>query len=157
MSKTKVKIIEDSISPCGVRITTMQATYPRLIHSELLTHRVLSRNTPSSSRAIPIRKNIAAVFRSPATPFEWGANQAGMQAGQPLSGIRLWIAKRSWMLARYPAVAFAYFMSKAGVHKQVANRILEPSPNYRACRRGRCPSRLLAWPNCATYCRRQTS
>ena len=35
------------------RITTLELTYPRYIHSELLTHRCLSRSA-SSSRATPI-------------------------------------------------------------------------------------------------------
>lgn len=34
-----VKIIEDSMAPCGKRLTTLTATYPRFIHSEVMTHR----------------------------------------------------------------------------------------------------------------------
>lgn len=36
----KVGIIKDSISPDGVRLTTMHLRYPRMVHGELMTHRV---------------------------------------------------------------------------------------------------------------------
>lgn len=34
------KVICDSISPSGVRLTTMELNYPRFIHSEFMTHRM---------------------------------------------------------------------------------------------------------------------
>ena len=34
------RVLLDSVSPAGVRLTTMEARYPRFIHAELLTHRV---------------------------------------------------------------------------------------------------------------------
>jgi hypothetical protein len=37
----EVKIIEDSISPAGKRLTTITATYPRMIHSEIMHPRAL--------------------------------------------------------------------------------------------------------------------
>jgi hypothetical protein len=37
-------VIADSISPLGIRITTMALVYPRFIHAEYMTHRVFSRN-----------------------------------------------------------------------------------------------------------------
>ena len=46
-------VIADTISPEGKRITTFELVYPRYIHSELMTHRVFSRNA-SSSRATPL-------------------------------------------------------------------------------------------------------
>ena len=36
------KVIADSISPQGHRLTTMQLRYPRFIHAEAKTHRVMS-------------------------------------------------------------------------------------------------------------------
>lgn len=35
----EAKVIADSTSEAGARITTMQLTYPRFIHSEFMTHR----------------------------------------------------------------------------------------------------------------------
>jgi thymidylate synthase ThyX len=34
------RVLLDSVSPAGVRLTTMEVRYPRFIHSELMTHRV---------------------------------------------------------------------------------------------------------------------
>ena len=50
----QAKIICDSISPVGARITTFELVYPRFIHGEFMTHRVFSRNA-ASSRAIPVK------------------------------------------------------------------------------------------------------
>ena len=119
------KIIADSVSPFGKRITTMQLKYPRFIHGEFMTHRVFSRNA-ASSRAIPVAKMISQVWKSPATPIHWGANQAGMQAKDELAGYKKAIAKGLWKTAGRLAAMTAYGMTKVGLHKQVSNRILEP-------------------------------
>jgi hypothetical protein len=119
------KIIKDSISEVGARITTLQLMYPRFIHAEMLTHRVFSRNA-SSSRAIPVKKMIEMVRSEPAMPIHWGANQPGMQASEQLVGERLDVAKSAWMMAAKAAADIAETMMETGLHKQVANRILEP-------------------------------
>ena len=49
------KIICDSVSRDGVRLTTFEATFPRYIQAEVNTHRMFSRNS-ASSRAIPVKK-----------------------------------------------------------------------------------------------------
>lgn len=41
-TKIEAKILLDSISEAGHRLTTLELTYPRFIHSELMTHRVFS-------------------------------------------------------------------------------------------------------------------
>jgi hypothetical protein len=120
-----VKILADSLAPCGERLTTWELTYPRFIHSEVMTHRVFSRNA-ASSRAIPIQKMVAAVIRDPAGPIWWGKNQAGMQAREELRGPRRWFAIRVWFAARWFAIVVAWLLWKIGLHKQIANRILEP-------------------------------
>lgn len=119
------KIIEDSISEAGDRLTTLQLVYPRFIHAEMLTHRVFSRNA-SSSRAIPVAKMIRMVREEPAMPIHWGKNRPGMQAVEELTGDELEEAKSLWMRAATCAANAADLMNKLGVHKQVANRILEP-------------------------------
>ena len=58
MTQISAKIIADSYSAInGKRITTFELVYPRFIHSELMTHRLFSRNA-MSSRAVPIQKMI---------------------------------------------------------------------------------------------------
>lgn len=118
-------IIADSISEAGKRLTTFQLRYPRFIHSEMLTHRVFSRNA-SSSRAIPVHRMIEMVSTEPAMPIHWGKNQAGMQAKEELSGEARHDVQALWLAAAKEAAAIAGSMMDLGVHKQVANRILEP-------------------------------
>jgi thymidylate synthase ThyX len=119
------KIIADSVSPRGVRLTTLQLVYPRFIHAEFMTHRVFSRNA-SSSRAIPVAKMIEQVRTNPAAPLHWGANQPGMQAHQQLDEPQLSLTKTNWLQAARAAADIAEEMNRHGAHKQVANRILEP-------------------------------
>lgn len=140
-------LIEDTISPDGIRLTTMQLRYPRFIHAEELTHRILSsqaeyiiyeaipdglmydqdlsRNA-SSSRAIPVERMIADLRRDPAMPIYYGSNKPGMQAGAELTGQDLDDVKMAWLIAMDMAISSAEVMVKKGLHKQIANRILEP-------------------------------
>ncbi len=120
-----VRIIADSVNPDGDRLTTYEATFNRWILAELNTHRMLSRNS-ASSRAIPVKRILSQVWRDPAEPVAWGTNQPGMQARSELSGWRRWVARRLFLLARIPALILVWILSKVGLHKQVANRILEP-------------------------------
>ena len=81
-----VKVVLDSISPAGSRLTTMLVTYPRFIHAEVLTHRVFSRNT-SSNRAIPAKRVRAMVEDNPVRIEFWGANQKGMSADEDVKDV----------------------------------------------------------------------
>ena len=123
--KTTAKVIADSISDAGKRITTMQLCYPRFIHAEFMSHRVFSRNA-SSSRAIPVDKMIEQVRTNPAMPIHWGKNQAGMQAEEELSIHEKAYVIDEWRRACYHACDVAESMMQAGAHKQIVNRILEP-------------------------------
>ena len=121
----KAEIIADSINPSKDRITSWILIYPRFIHSEVMTHRKFSRNA-SSSRAVPIEKAIQLVQENPATPEFWGANQKGMQSAQELSEKEKIKAKDQWFKSRDQAVKMAKKLLKLGLHKQIANRVLEP-------------------------------
>jgi hypothetical protein len=66
------------------------------------------------------------VLWDPATPINWGANQAGMQAAGELTGWRRWLSRHIFLMARFPALVLVWILSKVGLHKQVANRLLEP-------------------------------
>lgn len=121
----EVKILKKSESKQGIVLTTWQLKYPRFIHAEFMTHREFSRNA-SSSRAIPVRKMIEQVRLDPATPIHWGANQPGMQADNQLDPVKLAIAKDQWHEAAWNAANVAEAMDYNGLHKQVANRVLEP-------------------------------
>jgi len=150
------KVLADSVSPAGHRLTTIEATFPRFVLAEFNTHRVFSRNS-ASSRAIPIFKQLRRVLEHPYAPIEFGANQPGMQAGAPLGGDDRIAAEGEWLGARDDAVRRVLALvtgpeelapgedlpaalarieqvykgeerpaSWLNVHKQVANRLLEP-------------------------------
>lgn len=119
------KVIEDSISYAGVRLTTLELRYPRFIHAEFMTHRTFSRNA-SSSRAIPVLKMLKSIWSDMAMPIHWGANMPGMQAKEELTGWRRKAAICLWTLSGWGVCLFAYLMTKIGLHKQIANRITEP-------------------------------
>lgn len=207
MTTITATVIADSVSENGKRITTMQLRYPRWIHPEGRTHRLLkitedefdisdilsieprtpslmedpnlSRNA-SSNRAIPVSKLIQDVLDDPAIPMFWGANQKGMQAGAECNTpVRLltpdqdstkftedhntlwdqfhrsdeWWAEsdddtlesqadggetsfplfpydmdrdQAWLEARDRMIDVARAFDKAGYHKQIVNRLLEP-------------------------------
>jgi thymidylate synthase ThyX len=120
------KVLADSVSPTGQRMTTLEIEYPRFILAELNTHRMLSKNS-ASSRAIPVKTMHQHMRENPAQPVHWGKNQAGMQAKEELVDNNLADVKFMWQRAQQDAMHWAYQMSeRAGLHKQVANRITEP-------------------------------
>jgi len=121
----EVKVVEDSVNSVGNRLTTFQLRYWRAIHAEFMTHRMFSRNA-SSSRAIPVATIMKQVREAPASPVHWGANQPGMQADAELSPIGIVVAKTVWSQAANSAADFAEQLAKLGVHKQIANRLMEP-------------------------------
>ena len=153
MTTISASVIADSISTKGIRLTTMQLRYPRWIHAEGRTHRLvrwgeeevrtpslmedemLSRNA-SSSRAIPVKRLIQDVIDDPAVPMFWGKNQKGMQAGEEHNaevivgfGSDDYVfgsREEAWLVARDNAIQMARAFDDAGYHKQVVNRLLEP-------------------------------
>lgn len=157
------KVIAHSSQPGNPDLITLQCRYPRFIHAEAKTHRVmsiddaeyeflqeisfmddenLSRNA-SSSRAIPIERMIQDVIDDPAMPVAWGSNKPGMQAGEECTNpVRINVIaddgtgllelplgvrnETAWLSARDAAVHHASAFAKAGYHKQIVNRLLEP-------------------------------
>lgn len=119
------RVLLDSVSPAGVRLTTLEVTFPRFVLAEFNTHRVFSRNS-ASSRAVPTSKLIERVERDPVMPLEWGRNQAGMSASDVLTPQEEREAERIWLGARDAAVAHARELLRLKVHKQELNRVLEP-------------------------------
>lgn len=120
-----VEIVADSINQNDERITTFVLTYPRFIHSELMTHRAFSRNA-SSSRAIPVEKMIKRIMNEPAMPVSWGKNQKGMQANEEVDQKTQEDARVVWLGAMRSTVDHAKLLLELGIHKQIANRLLEP-------------------------------
>ncbi len=138
----------------GERLSTMEITYPRFIHSQIMTHRAFSRNS-SSSRAIPTWKLLLKAIYYPTMPLSFGENQKGMSASKEI--LNKEEAEEAWLRARDQAVYAAYCMADRSsktkkekeswdqietwlrmrdfnldnlpylcLHKQVVNRVLEP-------------------------------
>lgn len=121
----KARILADSISPAGYRLTTMEVTLPRIILAEFNTHRVFSRNS-ASSRAIPVEKMLRSISENPYIPSHWGKNQKGMVADVEIAVNEQDIARQVWLDALSSAMTAAQKLVDLGVHKQVTNRLLEP-------------------------------
>ncbi|MBV9439964.1 MAG: FAD-dependent thymidylate synthase [Candidatus Eremiobacteraeota bacterium] len=121
------RVLLDSVSPGGIRLTTMEVRYPRFVHAEVMTHRVFSRNA-ASSRSVPVRRMIDAVRADPAMPVWWGRNQSGMQARAEIDDAARAVAEAEWRAALADALAHAERLVAADVnlHKQLVNRLLEP-------------------------------
>jgi hypothetical protein len=120
-----VKIVADSIESHGIRITTMEVTYPLIIHAEMLRHRMLSRSV-MSNRAVPVAKMIQSILDDPFIPERWPLNKKGMQNELWLTQAQAEVAKQAWLTARDGVVAQARQLADIGVHKQITNRILGP-------------------------------
>ena len=119
------KVLLDSISEVGVRLTTLEVTIPRIVLAEFNTHRALSRNS-ASSRAIPVEKRISMVEIDPFIPEVFGKNQKGMQAHDQLDEQNTQRAREIWESSCDHAISHARQLAALGVHKQLANRLIEP-------------------------------
>ena len=119
------KVVCDSVSEQGVRLTTFEIEYPRIVMSEFNTHRSVSKNS-SSSRAIPVAKMLEHTKKVNIKPVYFGSKQSGMQAGDELFGEDLQYAKSTWESALHSMVHSAKILDGCGVAKEVCNRLVEP-------------------------------
>ena len=139
------EVLCHSVSEQGQEILTYVLEYPRMIHSEIMTHRLISRNA-ASSRAIPFAK-MKEQLRG--IPVRFGKNVSGMQdSGDHKEFVKLhqfmpvgtsdtyegmyeqseysFTPEQAWEEAKESAVTFSEAFSVAGFHKQVFNRLTEP-------------------------------
>ena len=119
------KVVCDSISEQGIRLTTFEIEYPRIVMSEFNTHRSVSKNS-SSSRAIPVSKMLEHTKNINLRPIYFGSKKSGMQAGEEIIGEDLEYAHAVWDSALASAIGQAELLDDCGVAKEVANRLVEP-------------------------------
>jgi thymidylate synthase ThyX len=142
-NKINARIVADSISPQGHRITTFVLTYPRMIHAEVMTHRLFSRNA-ASSRAIPFKTMVKSVMDDPFIPIAWQVDHKGMQGTKYITDQSMIdYRKVQWIHSgRDRAIDAAMALSQPmirkrsiddegeivceGITKQLCNRLLEP-------------------------------
>lgn len=122
---TSAEVIADSVSPDGVRLTTLRLCFPRFILAEVNTHRMLSRNS-ASSRAIPTEDLIDRVRTAPFVPTVFNHRVKGMGVGDELDQRRTKQARSAWISAAMHAADHAEMLMDIGLDKSRANRLLEP-------------------------------
>ena len=129
MTKISATIVADSINEQGDRLTSVLVTMPRIILSEMNTHRMLSKNT-SSSRAIPFNKMVETIQNDPFIPIAWQKEHTGMQGTEYLDEKDSKNAVQNWLNARNSAVKHSKILNDSimydSVTKQLCNRLLEP-------------------------------
>lgn len=124
--KPTAKVILDSISPEGKRLTTVEVVINRWILAELNTHREFSRNS-ASSRAIPFSKTSKKVREQPAMSLHYGINQSGMSADNELSPQDIKEVEIYLLGIRdYTLDILEKLQKEYSLHKQVINRYIEP-------------------------------
>lgn len=117
-------IIADSITAGGSRLVTYELEYPRWIHAEILTHKMLSKNS-QSSRAVPVASVLKA-NSSPVYPLIYGKNISGMSSVEELKDWRKTAVKLIWGTLSKLSFWGSKGLLKLGLHKQWANRPTEP-------------------------------
>jgi hypothetical protein len=118
------KVICDSVSPAGVRLTTFELEYPRIVHSEFMTHAMICKNA-ASSRAIPLTKMKEQLL---GRPVRFGEANPGMQDKGVAFNARVkgYSPEDAWECAKEEAVRWSQAFYEAGYHKQCYNRLTEP-------------------------------
>ena len=121
-----VKIVADSINTfTGDRITTfVLPRFPKVLLQELNTHRAFSRNA-ASSRAIPVEKMIERVQSDPYIP-KFTKAKKGMSGIEDDDQLFQEESELTWLRTLDWAIQGARKLLDIGVHKQNANRLLEP-------------------------------
>lgn len=130
VGKTTAEIILDSKNGDS-RLTTFLLRYPRMIHAELMTHRMFSRNA-SSSRAIPAKKMLDNIANYLFVPLKFQKPHKGMQGTEYHEGESEEKCKEAWLHAASLNLGIAKGWTEGGEDgeeiftKQLINRITEP-------------------------------
>lgn len=145
----------------GSRLTTFELYYPRFIHSEVMTYRMWSRSASSSRAipVKTMIKNILADPAMPlhwganqkgmqadqenrdadgnyvpvwAYADEEGYDPATAEDDAPVRYVKkAFLPDMAWKVAMWAAVHVAKAFDRAGYHKQIVNRLLEPFMHIR--------------------------
>lgn len=126
----KAEVIADSLSPTGVRLTTLALTYNRFLMPEIMMHRKQTRSS-ASSRAIPFKTMLERAEQFPAPFVEYPCEQSGMQGGAMLEGEDLAAALdvlsdiQLYTTSRLRSYLEQHEDPATRLHKSVLNRTLE--------------------------------
>lgn len=124
MSQIQIEVIKNVINKQGDRLFIPLCTFPRIILSEVNTHRMFSRSS-ASSRAIPAKKMISSVKENTFIPIGFQKQHSGMQGNEYLTLGELEEAVAVWLDAADDAIKNSTKLVDADVTKQINNRVLE--------------------------------
>lgn len=109
----------------GRRVLTLSCDYPRFIHPQVMTYGMIRKST-SSSRAIPVKRQLELAEEHAYIPPAFSKNQAGMSATEQLDDVAYGHARALVESHLSFTRSIVEKLAALGVHKQHANRYLEP-------------------------------
>lgn len=133
LDKTSAEVVADTVYD-GVRLTTMRVTLPNIIHKHLLRHRLFSEEDGDtdasfsfeSQRAAPVKAHTNKTEAEPFEPLTWRRNGKGMSPSDYLTPEASAVARAThYDILSYVSMAVRN-LEALGVHKEQANRYLEP-------------------------------
>ena len=119
-----INILVDSINDSGYRLTTFECTYARYIHAQVLTHRMIAKNS-SSSRAIKTKNMRKKLEANPVYPQFWGLAEKGMQAYTEADLDLQEKGKAIWKRMMDAVLEGTKELDELGFHQQIVNRPTE--------------------------------
>lgn len=126
----EAQVVADSISPEGVRLTSIEVEYPHAIHKDMMTHRALSRNF-QSFRAFPPEKVIEKIEIDPFIPESFDYRVKGMGQGDALDDLRAMEAHTLWMHHIEASLSTAEAMIEMDLAKAQVNFVLQDLTSIR--------------------------
>ena len=122
----KAEIVAHSKTKQGHEVISYVLDYPIIIHAEVMTHRMFSRNA-ASARAIPYLKYRDTIKENLFIPKAWQKAHSGMQGTEYLSHEEQILCNDIWENAFEFAVDHAdQLVLGQKATKQLANRLLHP-------------------------------
>ncbi len=111
-------------------LVTFECYYPMIIHPEIMTHRMFSRNA-QSNRAMSLSKLREEVEFFPYFPVQYLKEQKGMVGTEPISKDDVQLIEYVWGSGMTYNYITHENLEKYGLHKQWTNRILWPYQHIR--------------------------
>lgn len=118
----RAEVLADSISPDGVRLTTLEVEYPHAIHKDIMTHRMFSRNF-QSFRAVPTKILMEKLRKDHFVPDEFNGLVKGMGRGEAIEQQET--AKAIWEQQFNDAMFRAESFLQLDVAKEQTNFLLQ--------------------------------
>jgi hypothetical protein len=126
MKQPPAKLLAHSVNAVtGQEIISFELFMWKPVVGELARHRMLSLSV-GSSRAVPLAAMRQNIHNQPFLPEAWGANRGGMQSTEVLDEQAGLLCEKTWKQAMEAALQAHMLLETYGLHKQYANRLIEP-------------------------------